>query len=648
MLGRRVDFDVLAEVTGTAEDDLIAHLRTLIEAGLLRERDTDVFEFRHDLTREAVEQRLLGRERRRIHELALDLLRSREPIDVSALARHAHAAGHTEEMIDLARQGSADAFAAGSAYRALRLAELGLSEAPTDLALRTTAARAAWFAGLLVDAAAHTERLAADADRVGDVHHRSKARRLLVRLYWELTDDEAMAAVVDDLEHDVEELGDVPAAADALAILAQAAMLSGRSDEAVALADRTIAFAERHGRDDVVRAARVERASALMSHGDQARSVPELLQVAEEAFAHGEDHLGGRAINNAVDNAHGLVGFDERRTLIDRMEEAMVRAGWETPSGCHHLARLELGVEVGDQDEALAWLDQHRCRPNGARVPRSGWLDLWTVQMAMERGDVEAAATARAELTRLGGEMQEYLLASDLGLAALARDGAAARAAYGALIAKRDLDGLDAASFDPILDLIGTPGFGGDQARELAAGIRRARGFTTGGDPLGRDRMVAHAALADGDHRDGVERLDTVLRSPDAPTFRVAPYRASDHLALARGLVQLRRLDEAAEHADRADALLARWPGRRREALDALRRRLGRTGPTERCPAPRRSRLGSARSWASSPRATRTPSWVSACTSRPARPPSTSRTSSPSWACQSRPVAGAWASRHAT
>ena len=125
VLGRRVSFDVLAAVTGVGEAELIAVLRGLIGSGLLVEADPDVFGFRHDLTREAIEGRLLGRERRRIHEAALEALRRTGSSDLAAMARHAEGAGHHDELVDLARRGAEHYQSIGSSYQALGLAELG-------------------------------------------------------------------------------------------------------------------------------------------------------------------------------------------------------------------------------------------------------------------------------------------------------------------------------------------------------------------------------------------------------------------------------------------------------------------------------------------------------------------------------------------
>ena len=71
------------------EQELIGHLRGLVDRGLITEDRPDEFVFRHALVRDAVEDQLLGRERRRLHEAALAALRDSGSADIAALAKHA-------------------------------------------------------------------------------------------------------------------------------------------------------------------------------------------------------------------------------------------------------------------------------------------------------------------------------------------------------------------------------------------------------------------------------------------------------------------------------------------------------------------------------------------------------------------------------
>ena len=195
VLGRRVPFDLLASVTGASEADLIDHLRLAVDGGLLVETDADVFSFHHDLAREAIEAGLLGRERRRLHEAAIDALRRAGSHDHAALAHHARGAARFDEMVEEARLGAHQSLRLGSTFQALQLAETGLAEADDDLDLRSVAAEAASLAGLLDEASEHGDRWLAEARRQGDTSHEAKALSLRMRVAFELGDLAATAAL---------------------------------------------------------------------------------------------------------------------------------------------------------------------------------------------------------------------------------------------------------------------------------------------------------------------------------------------------------------------------------------------------------------------------------------------------------------------
>ncbi len=161
VLGSRAPFDVVAVLSNRSEEQLIADLRSLVARGLLVEEDDDRFSFRHELVRDAVEDQLLGRERRRLHERALEVLRQSMGTDLADLARHAAGAGRYDEMVELARDGVAHYLDIGATHQALRLAVAALAEAPDDLDLLTGATRAAWLSGAHDEAWGHAERLLA-------------------------------------------------------------------------------------------------------------------------------------------------------------------------------------------------------------------------------------------------------------------------------------------------------------------------------------------------------------------------------------------------------------------------------------------------------------------------------------------------------
>src|SRR5690606_13882838 len=111
VLGHRVPFDLLTTVTGMDEDELIGVLRTLVSRGVLVESGrpdtpalpqaapTDEISFRHALVREAVTERMLSQQRRRLHEAALEALLAAGDADPALVAHHAQAAGRYPEMV---------------------------------------------------------------------------------------------------------------------------------------------------------------------------------------------------------------------------------------------------------------------------------------------------------------------------------------------------------------------------------------------------------------------------------------------------------------------------------------------------------------------------------------------------------------------
>jgi DNA-binding CsgD family transcriptional regulator len=578
VLGRRVSFDVLAAVTDLGEAELIAVLRELIGRGLLVEDEPDVFSFRHDLSREAIEQRLLGREQRRIHQAALDALDRADSHDFAAMARHAEGAGRPEDVVALARRGAARSLAQGSSYQALQLAELGLSEAPDDPDLRAVALRAAWLAGLNEDAIVHGERMEALAGAAGDLELRSSARRLLMRLYWEQARQDRLDRVFEGMVTDLDLLPDGPERAALLAALAQQAMLTNQVDAALAWAGRAVEAAERHGLPSVRRAALVEQACALLNRRrDVAESVELLRQVGTEAEAAGEDLVATRSLSNAAFGSVGVLPSAERRQLLDRMLAAAERAGWD-PEGAYSYAmgNFEIARHEGDLDESRRWVDHFRQHDRRTR-PEASWLDLNAVLLAVERDHIAEAERLLAAITGVSHEKAEFLLGVRLTVAVVAGREDDVAAHLEALLAKADGDGLDVGSFEDVLPLAGRAGFTVALGRRLVAGLRRTWGFESPAIDPARRRYLGHLELADGNPTEALAHLEAVLPLSAAELPLAAPHRATDHVAAARALIALDRLDEARPHAVGARELLARWPGRRRDELAAVERRLGLT-----------------------------------------------------------------------
>ena len=232
ILGRRISFDLLAAVTGSGEDELIAILRQLVAENVMVEEEPDLFAFRHALTREAIGGRLLGRERR-LHEKALAALQETGAGDWAAVAWHAQGAGRYEEMVEAARTGAWSYLQQGSTAEALRLAETGLSEADHDPDLLAAASKAAWMIGLLPLAIEHGRRWHAQAAAGGDPAAEAAALVHLARLYWEARDFQRQWQTVWAALAVAEPLGQSETLARAYSLVAEAHMLNERHAEAV-------------------------------------------------------------------------------------------------------------------------------------------------------------------------------------------------------------------------------------------------------------------------------------------------------------------------------------------------------------------------------------------------------------------------------
>lgn len=94
--GRRFDFELLQTVLGRDERELVSLMKELIAASLVVEESTDVFAFRHALTRKAIHDDMLGRERRALHRQvaeALEQMSRRGDAHGEDLAYHWYEAG---------------------------------------------------------------------------------------------------------------------------------------------------------------------------------------------------------------------------------------------------------------------------------------------------------------------------------------------------------------------------------------------------------------------------------------------------------------------------------------------------------------------------------------------------------------------------
>ena len=590
VLGRRAPFDLLATMTGCDEDVLIGHLRSLVERGLVVEEREDQFSFRHALVRDAVEQQLLGRERRRLHATALAALRGERSADLAELARHAAGAGAYEELVEIAREGVVHYLASGSTHQALVLALEALPEAPDDLLLLEGAARAAWLVGQSTEAlpcARHWEELARLS---GDLSAEAAAVRVECRLLHELGREAELWPKVAQLEALNDRLPSGEDRARNLACIAQMHMLSFHPADAVVWAERAVEEADAADAKAVRAQALVERASALAGLPDRFDEGAAAMRLAlVEAEAAEDWVLVARGLNNM--SMYLPSGSAESAELVARLREASARAGFDVlrAEASFHAARYaiaqgDLATAQSDIDEGLELM------PIGAEI-KATWMNHVQVFLSTEQGRLAAAdaALAECEVPSAGGVSQLH------GRDAAEHAGwhAELRLALAAHRGERNLDvgalvGQAAAgarhphlaeTLETVLNTIEAAHLVGlsnaDVARLVVAPWRQREDWPEAYHVAVEGVMASLGSR----HEEAVPALRAALDDPSLglPAYRSAALR----VALARSLAATGQRSAAHEAARAARVTLDRWPGWRRDEVDTLLRRLHAAAPDD-------------------------------------------------------------------
>jgi DNA-binding CsgD family transcriptional regulator len=463
--------------------------------------------------------------------------------------------------------------ALGSSHQALRLASEALAEAPDDTELLAAAARAAWLLGLYDEALAHVQHWH-DVVRGAPAADRAAAARMLGRVFHELGRTDEMWECVAELKALVDEL---PAGEDralTMAWLAQLTMLHFRTVEAIEWADRAIVEADAVGAKAVRAQAMVERASALYdSHAPRQEAEAAFREAIAAAEAVEDWVLVARAINNM--GKFLSISTLEGERYLTRLREVSERAGYDG-MGRHsyRYRRAELAVMEGDLAQARNEL-QEAADATG-RPGLRGWHFTMEAVITLEEGDLDTAADAlvRAEPEVRPVDRPGYL-ALRLKLAALRHDTHEGLRLIAAVTdTSVDEHGIDAETAFDRLEAIARLGLGEHGpalVEHWAQRIPSISGhYVTAANGL-LEALAGHTENA-------VELLAPVV--DDRELILAAYQRSWLRVVLARSLQALGRREEALAAAGAARDDLAKWPGWRRDEIDALVRRLsGTTGP---------------------------------------------------------------------
>jgi DNA-binding CsgD family transcriptional regulator len=590
VLGQRIPFDLLAAVTGSGEAELIAVLRALVGRGLIVEEDADIFSFRHALTREAVAGRLLGRERRRLHEKALACLRELGSDDWSALAHHAAGAGRWEETAEAARAGARQYLRTGSTFQALQLAELALAEAEPDVELLELAVRAAWSAGLREQAAERAERwreLAAAAGQDADL---ARALRHLARLRWELGQIEAHRRAAKEALAVAERLEPSEEQVLVFNMIAESEYLASRPESAIEWADRALALAGEVGASGARGAILVNKGSALMELPDRWEEgvalLEQALREAEEADNQGDWLALLRTYNNLTVTMEMVWPVERVRDLVNRMAATAERSGRYDWLAYVEEVRASILLEAdGDLIGAREIMDRQQMSEGDLSSPQAFWAAVTSAELALEAGDTQEAARliARARSSPLASSDPERRVASMAAEVRLALRTGRREESARLLRGMADLLSRDevarARGFVTLFRTLREALRGGvdpdevRRVRDLLAPAGRLEGAPPNYvDPAWAPHLEGAALEADGEP----ERALAAYREAMVErSRRREPVAVADvHQGMARCLLALRRYDQAREHAEAAVRLLDRWPGWRRAEAEALLRRL--------------------------------------------------------------------------
>lgn len=340
VLGRQVDAGLIERV-GDCDSSAIDECVT---AGLLVD-DNGHQTFRHDLSRQAIEESMTPLRRRQLHARALDALGNEG--DVVHRAHHAIGAGDRDAILDLAIRAGDHCVAMGAFHQAAMLYGRALEHAgelPVSERRRLLEARA-----VTCD---RVEQLD-DAIAAGD--------ELLTSL---TTDDSADELVIARLE----------------CWLSRVTSVAGRYDEGSRLIESSVDRLERFGPSADLALALSHLASQLMVQGRHEEVIP----ICERASAMADEFDAEEAAVRALDTyGCSLASFGETQRAIDALEEALDRAKHASVLDEIARAAINLGsilvslhrpreaLEVIDAGLAAAIEHELRYRRNCVQVARA-------------------------------------------------------------------------------------------------------------------------------------------------------------------------------------------------------------------------------------------------------------------------------------
>ncbi len=359
VIGPRFEFDLLTEVSGLGEHQVLDAIKSAIDQQLVRE-DVDAadeaYAFRHALSRESVLAELLQRERRLLHRAVGEAIEKRTGGGARAedLAYHFDQARDVPKAYRYHQAAAADAERAFAFARAVghleRAAELASDDDPRLGELELRLAAAAFSAGDV----ARADRAAGEARAFygerNDERGSGNAALQHSVYRWMLGDTGGAMDLARESVSRLEPLGSTGELAGAYGTVARLAMLAGDDRDAISFGERALALARETGE-------REAEVHALITVGTTRGNIGEAagLDIIRSAIALAERYGFANAAQRGYQNLGATLlrhGSDADRRRVH--EEAVAHARRHGMRPTMQLNReLGFAFQDGDWDKAL-------------------------------------------------------------------------------------------------------------------------------------------------------------------------------------------------------------------------------------------------------------------------------------------------------
>ena len=569
--GRVVPHALLAQVTGSDDEQVLQAVETALEARLLAEDGPDRYRFSHDLIRETVENGLSAARRRRLHRRIGQALEHEPGAPAESLAFHfshsgedSTAAGYLELAGDQAQQRVA--YAAAAEFYAAAAARLEVAGRPAEVAPVTEKQGVAWHRAGRYDAAITAlegalagYRAASDAEGVARV-----TGRLANAHYRRGTSHDALGELADIAEGDP---APPPGAASPGTLTWWEGVLlllyaEGSYTKMVTLG-RSLAKAGRAAGNSQMQAigtrveggalihlGRLAEGSALMAAALPADRQPGDERAVQAASLLGAAYLSMGSIDHCAALSERMLAAAERAgdQLVIAMYTAMlagvcyVRGHWDR--GRDLVGRALEGFAASSSPVAVRWV--------GLLAPVLIWHGAWDQARAYLEGSLQAARSV--QLVSIEWTALAHL--ADLDLLDGRPQDAVTR--LHPVTADRPLPAVEDLTWDTPVELLSVlaeahlevgdldrarayAGRAVDHARRMGAWVQGIRALEVHGMVLARD---GHDDLARAAYQEGLDRA------------RAMPFPYGQaRLLHAYGLLDRQQQDRGAAHAKFAQAL---------------------------------------------------------------------------------------------